>query len=1164
MPITLAAGAEPIPGYRLLERRGFGGYGEVWKVTAPGGLFKALKVIYGDLTGPRAEQEFRSLERIKAVRYPFLLSIERVEVVEGQLLIVTELADRSLMNRFQECCDAGQTGIPRQELIEYLRDAADALDYMSEEHDLQHLDVKPENLLLLGGRIKVADFGLVKDLMGTSPRLTGGVTPIYAPPEAFDGQLSRHSDQYSLAIVYQEMLTGHRPFPGKTAFQLAAQHTSAPPLLDSLPPADRGIIARALAKNHEQRFGSCRELIDRLSGAGSAMPATPSPQPLSPILAMNTLGSMPSSPTPEVRATTVSAEFAPAEFPGLDTTSPEDERRLGLRPTLFVGIGGLAGLALRRLRGRLRRQYGDLTRLPIFRLLYLDTDRASLRQAQQGAPAEGLTAEEVVHCPLFPTEHYRDQAEELLAWLDRRWLYGIPRSLQTEGLRPFGRLALVDHSAMVLAVLRQALRQVASPEARSAAVGFTTHPLRNEAPRVFLVAGLGGGTGGGMLVDLAHAVRQLLRELKLPGGDVAALLIHASGPQASEKTRAQINACATLHELQHWAGGATFPGTPERGLSASLPGVLPFDDCYLFCQSEEAGPQGLTVLADQLAAYLHFDATLCGGVLDRLRLRSRPGLGTMTWRSCGLSSLRFPRTELIHWASQAVCRLLLDGWREKATPEEAGRIEREVPEVFGESGLNEDTLLDHFHEHLPTLLRQPPEKVFGGLAAAGSAVAGSPAVTGSAEVQRVLGKIEEFLGAGEEPEAMVTRPPTLLERAFTEEAKRLRNELCRKAIDHLLEQVETAGARLRAAEVVQGVLSTKLLAEVQKGRERRTQLKAARLAQRRRLAGQEAGRSTVAFPGGLVRMMRLVKALTVDVVGGVPAVDYRQLWGYFCLRLEELIQEAVLEVLQGVQSRLTAWGLELVQARRKLGEFLPAFPLPNLPVSSLPLPSASAEEELFPYGASSRSAALNALLDRLPADLVGQLDRRFQAEVLDAGGGLWAMLTGQVDVSRLSQSRSPASVAFWNMISHESDAGQELRDELMTRARVLVGEVLKGVDLIHLLRERYPESQQLQQALQKQAQAARLLDPPVGLWQHIVLVVPDHPAAEDLRENALEALRSVPVTALEAGEALLVGWESAALTAEQLLARLGGDDPEVAELADKVLTRRDVPWAKGR
>jgi serine/threonine protein kinase len=333
---------EPLPGYRLMGPLGRGGFGEVWKCEAPGGLLKAIKFVHGEDGPGLARIELEAVQRIKSIRHPFILSLERVEVVDGVLLVVMELADKSLLDVLADCRALGMPGVPRNELLSLLLEAAEALDWMNFVHLLQHLDVKPHNLFVVSNHLKVADFGLVNRVpeAGAPAFASGGVTPLYASPERLRGGVSRQSDQYSLAVVYQQLATGTVPFWSSNPQQLILKHLGGQPDLQPLPPADQAVVARALAKDPEQRFPSCLAFIQALvrgpdavprSGAAPVLSAAPTP---------------PSAATPTPPASSEPTRLEPRILASGEATRVVDSSRAAPPPAAATQIAFLWGYEL--------------------------------------------------------------------------------------------------------------------------------------------------------------------------------------------------------------------------------------------------------------------------------------------------------------------------------------------------------------------------------------------------------------------------------------------------------------------------------------------------------------------------------------------------------------------------------------------------------------------------------------------------------------------------------------------------------------------------------------------------------------------------------------------------------------------------------------------------
>ena len=287
------AGAEPIPGYKLLSPLGAGGFGEVWKAVGPGGFEVALKFVR--LDRPAAKSELRALEFLRKLRHANLIATFGAWQRDGWLITAMELADRTLSDRLREATRSGKKGIPGTELLRYMIDAARGIDFLNTprkqpEHTeavgVQHRDIKPQNLLLVGGSLKVADFGIAQVLSKGLADHTGKMSVSYAAPEFFDHKTSGRSDQYSLAVTYCQLRGDRLPFEGNS-LQVMKGHIELPPDLTMLPDKERSIVAKALSKQPEERWPTCREFIRAICELhGSRVreePASPPPTKSSPI-----------------------------------------------------------------------------------------------------------------------------------------------------------------------------------------------------------------------------------------------------------------------------------------------------------------------------------------------------------------------------------------------------------------------------------------------------------------------------------------------------------------------------------------------------------------------------------------------------------------------------------------------------------------------------------------------------------------------------------------------------------------------------------------------------------------------------------------------------------------------------------------------------------------
>jgi predicted Ser/Thr protein kinase len=273
--------------YEIIELIGKGGMATVYKGHQSSmNRYVAIKVMSPQFTGETAfVQRFENEARMIAqIEHAHILPVYDFGEEDGLLYIAMRyLPTGTLEDRITE------EGMPVKEAATIFAQIANALDY-AHSMGIVHRDLKPANILIdAQGNAFLSDFGIAKSLEGTQNLTgTGSVvgTPTYMSPEQGLGEpIDGRSDIYALGVMFFEMLTGRVPFLAENPMAVMLKHINeAPPALNDvkpgIPEAFEEIVAKALAKNREERYQSALEMADAVEeGLALALGSTPPPRP---------------------------------------------------------------------------------------------------------------------------------------------------------------------------------------------------------------------------------------------------------------------------------------------------------------------------------------------------------------------------------------------------------------------------------------------------------------------------------------------------------------------------------------------------------------------------------------------------------------------------------------------------------------------------------------------------------------------------------------------------------------------------------------------------------------------------------------------------------------------------------------------------------------------
>jgi serine/threonine-protein kinase len=267
--------------YQIIGLLGAGGMGKVYKVkNTISDRVDALKVLLPDLADDPelADRFIREIKVLASLEHPNIAGLRTAFRLENQLLMVMEYVEGTTLD---ERAKAGP--VPVEDAINYITQALSALGF-AHKHGVIHRDIKPANMMLTPDNvIKLMDFGIAKaksDKKLTQTGTTMGSLFYMSAEQVQGGELDGRSDLYSVGVSLYELVTGVRPFQGKSDFDIMVaqlQQTPQAPIqmMPHLPKALNDIIMISLEKDPVKRFQTAEAFAAALGSLSQTLQSTP-------------------------------------------------------------------------------------------------------------------------------------------------------------------------------------------------------------------------------------------------------------------------------------------------------------------------------------------------------------------------------------------------------------------------------------------------------------------------------------------------------------------------------------------------------------------------------------------------------------------------------------------------------------------------------------------------------------------------------------------------------------------------------------------------------------------------------------------------------------------------------------------------------------------------